>query len=68
MMARVEFQQNPNLYTALNLLEAFVDDERCSFDHHGYCQTHSSVNEVEGQCGNAAAREFLDEMRPGWSD
>jgi hypothetical protein len=55
------------LFRANNLLEAFVDDEVCSFDHHGQCQTHTSVAEVDGKCGNAAAREFLDEMRPGWS-
>lgn len=22
------------------LLESLVDDEPCSYDHHGYCQTH----------------------------
>lgn len=52
---------------ALDLLEAFVDEEPCSFDHHGYCQTHSA-QEVEGRCGNLAALDFLDEQRPGWSE
>jgi hypothetical protein len=61
-------KHNPNLRTALDLLELFVDDERCSFDHHGTCQTHFSVGDFDNMCGNAAAREFLDEMRPGWSE
>lgn len=54
-----------DLYRACELLTAMVDDEPCALDHHGTCQNHSS--EVDGRCGNVVAREFLDEMRPGWS-
>lgn len=45
------------------LLEALTDDEPCTLDHHGYCQTHWG-GEVDGKCGVAAAREFLRESAP----
>ena len=54
-----------DLERALTLLEAFVDDEPCTHDHHGSCQTHFS-NEVDGRCSNVAALDFLDEQRPRW--
>jgi len=37
------------------LLERFIDDESCSFDHHGYCQTHG----VTKPCINQEAKEAL---------
>ena len=30
----------PLLNAAVRLLDEHVDDETCSYDHHGYCQTH----------------------------
>lgn len=51
---------------ALDLIEAFVDDEYCHHDHHGTCQSHSS--EINGRCGNLTAIDFLDEHRPGWNE
>lgn len=39
------------------LLDTFIDDEPCSFDHHGYCQTHGWFH--EGECNMARARRLL---------
>lgn len=51
------------------LLSRFVDDEKCYFDHYGYCQNHSGGCAHEGgctaencpgfDCVNAAARKAL---------
>lgn len=42
--------------TALRLaLDDLVDDEPCSFDHHGYCQAHS----LGKPCSNATAKALL---------
>ena len=35
-------------------LEAFVDDDPCSFDHHGYCQAHGG-----DKCRNENAKQTL---------
>ena len=51
------------LDTVRPLLEALIDDEPCTVDHHGYCQTHWG-GEVDGRCEVAAAREFLRESAP----
>lgn len=32
-----------------DLLEAFVDDEDCHFDHHGGCQAHGYLSLEPGQ-------------------
>jgi hypothetical protein len=42
------------------LLERFIDDEPCSLDHHGYCQTHDFT---EGGCGVSQAKQALEETR-----
>lgn len=52
---------------ALYLLAAFVDEETCSFDHHGSCQTHWCQEVDGGRCGNAQAREFLNTHHPRWN-
>ena len=36
-------------------LEAFTDDEKCEFDHHGCCQTHG----VTKPCANETAKAAL---------
>ena len=41
----------------LESLREFIDDEECDFDHHGYCQTHSSFE--EGPCIMVRAREAI---------
>ena len=38
-------------------LERFIDGEECRFDHHGYCQTHTSLE--EGPCLMVRARAAL---------
>jgi hypothetical protein len=45
------------LDTVVPLLEPFVDEEPCRFDHHGYCQEHGSFG--EGPCDIAAVKNFL---------
>lgn len=42
---------------ARKLLEGFVDDEPCSYDHHGYCQTRAQCTD---KCLNAEAKSFLE--------
>jgi hypothetical protein len=37
-------------------LESLVDEEECSFDHHGYCQTHFSGS---SPCVMEEARKVL---------
>lgn len=39
-------------------LRAFVDDEECELDHHGYCQTHGSLH--SGPCDMVIARAALE--------
>lgn len=36
-------------------LKAYIDDEPCSFDHHGFCQTHS----LSQPCRNEKAKQAL---------
>lgn len=43
---------------ALEILEGFTDDEGCSYDHHGFCQTHYSGGNGE-KCLHEEARELL---------
>lgn len=49
--------------TVRPILEGQTDDEPCTLDHHGYCQTHWS-GEVDERCAVAAAREFLEASAP----
>lgn len=47
------------------LLEQLTDEDDCSFDHHGYCQTHSWMYNDE-KCPHHRSKELrskLDEMR-----
>jgi hypothetical protein len=41
----------------VGLLELFVDDEPCQFDHHGTCQEH--MNMLDGRCVMKLARQAL---------
>lgn len=51
--------RDAEIATLTRLLESFVDtDNRCSFDHHGACQSHACGSET-GWCANAEALEFL---------
>ena len=47
---------------ARRVIEAYIDDEECSFDHHGYCQTHN-LNEVDQRCVNIVAKESVETLK-----
>lgn len=42
---------------ASEIIEQFVDDETCDYDHHGYCQTHGWMD--ESKCINQVANDYL---------
>lgn len=44
------------------LLYQLTDEEECSFDHHGYCQTHSWFSSEE-KCVNKRALEYLSYLK-----
>jgi len=39
------------------VLEQLIDDNECSFDHHGYCQEHGWMD--KSTCPHALAKEIL---------
>lgn len=49
------------LEVAVPLLEAYVDDEPCELDHHGYCQSHGLS---EAPCINERTKAFLAAAGP----
>ena len=51
--------KNKLIDTLAELLETHTDDDECSFDHHGYCQTHFGDN----PCRNVLAKHVLDEVK-----
>lgn len=44
------------LKEAYDIIYNLSDDEECSLDHHGYCQTHR----LEIDCSNKKANEWLE--------
>jgi hypothetical protein len=46
-----------DLTEALALLADLVDDDPCSFDHHGHCQTHGWTG--DDPCPYPRARQLL---------
>lgn len=54
------FEAIPEIEALREALIAFVDDDPCSFDHHGGCQAHDP-NEGTSECMMARARRVL-----GW--
>jgi hypothetical protein len=42
-----------------DILEDLIDEDECSYDHHGYCQTHSWF-ETEPKCPHARAKAILE--------
>lgn len=48
--------------TAVHIIEQLVDEDDCSFDHHGYCQEHSWFD-TEEKCPDARAKEFLASLK-----
>ena len=43
---------------AAKVIERLVDDDDCTFDHHGYCQTHYGDN----PCRNKVGLEYLSQL------
>jgi len=50
----------PDSQELLGLLECFVDEDDCDFDHHGGCQTHGYLSLEPGEiCPNEQARRLI---------
>ena len=45
----------------LKLIEFYVDNERCDYDHHGNCQSHGSTS--DGFCPNNVAKEIIEKSK-----
>lgn len=58
---RQSFERVTALRLALRDLLDAIGEEACSFDHHGYCQTHY----ISSPCEVAAARRVLEEDGAG---
>jgi hypothetical protein len=41
------------------LVRDFLDPDPCSFDHHGYCQTHGYLGGESASCPHGRARKML---------
>lgn len=52
------------LNEAIELLEEQIDDEPCSYDHHGYCQTHwGGTDEDPTFCGMKKSKEVIQKCK-----
>lgn len=60
----IEFvRSHPSLH---ELLAALVDDEECSFDHHGGCQAHGYLSLQPGEiCPQHEAKTLVLKVRAG---
>mgnify|MGYP001575933990 FL=1 len=48
----------------LGLISSLVDDDECSFDHHGGCQAHGFLSLEPGEmCPNEEAKRLIEEAR-----
>jgi len=45
-----------------DLIDALIDEDECSFDHHGHCQAHSYFGEP-GQCPHNKAKKVLEQRQ-----
>lgn len=54
-------EKDKKLSELVQLLESYLDDDECSFDHHGYCQTHFGGSEP-GKCRNTVAKEVVSSL------
>jgi hypothetical protein len=49
---------------SLDLLECFVDEETCWFDHHGGCQAHGYISLAQGEkCPQFELKELLNGVK-----
>lgn len=64
-MTEREYEEYASVYRArdelMEALEPFMDDDPCSFDHHGNCQAHL----VDNPCSMVKARLALARARGG---
>lgn len=52
------------LNEAIELLEDQLDDEPCSYDHHGYCQTHwGGTDEDPTLCGMKRSKKVIEKCK-----
>lgn len=59
-LVRLQRAENTVKAEALQLLELFVDDEECRWDHNHSCQTHGFFYLDQGEkCPMRAARDLL---------
>lgn len=49
------------------LVRDFIDPDPCSFDHHGYCQTHGWFD-TDPACPHGRAKRLLDETKEARAD
>lgn len=47
---------------AIAILHLLLDDDECSLDHHGYCQTHCWFSDEE-PCPQKTGKDFITELR-----
>ena len=49
------------VHAPLDLLESLVEDEDCSFDHHGGCQAHGYLSLEQGEvCPQQQLKDLID--------
>lgn len=61
-LQRMEYENVLN--EAIELLEEQMDDEPCSYDHHGYCQTHwGGTDEDPTFCGMKKSKKVIQKCK-----
>jgi hypothetical protein len=55
-------QQAQELEIAREVIQDLVDEEYCSYDHHGYCQTHAWFS-TDIECPHKRGRKFLEKLQ-----
>lgn len=52
------------LIELVRVVEDLIDEDECSYDHHGYCQAHSWF-ETDPPCPHSRAKKLLSGDGPG---
>jgi len=52
------FEEDGLVIDLINVLKQFIDNEKCRFDHHGYCQTHG----ITDPCRNQIAKDLITKI------
>lgn len=61
MLSQSNEQQKILLIMAKQIIEDLVDEDPCEFDHHGYCQAHSWLDNAK--CPHSRAKNFLKDLK-----